>query len=379
MWGPQRPKFWILAEDLGFGILGILDLGWILGISDFGSWGFWILGILDFGSWGFWILGPKSKIPQSKIQNPNFFGRFWGFWILDRYVANLYVAPNFGDFGSWGFWILGILDFGLWGFWILDFGPLCSKSLCEAPNAPNLGIWNFGFWGFWGFWGFGILDFGDFGFWILRFGGWKSLGAKLRTNFGFYIRVRRLCTPPRVGGFSFDLKEFNRNCPKPKIKVYPELVVSMCLLFSTFMFLCDFLESQYNKTALRQKWAVLYTQGRGHAWSYLAHRHTPREAQRRSTQLKALCEQLVQCVGGKTCLSNTLWHCDIVTFIDRFEHGWDIFAAACLCSTVKLETSHDRGSAWRLCKAFAPQQFALASAKTIACAFQTLETHFHLG
>ena len=47
---------------------------------------------------------------------------------------------------------------------------------------------------------FGILDFGDFGFWILRFGGWKSLGAKFVTNFGFYIRVRRLCTPPRVGG-----------------------------------------------------------------------------------------------------------------------------------------------------------------------------------
>ena len=179
---------------------------------------------------------------------------------------------------------------------------------------------------------------------------------------------------------SFDLKEFNRNCPKPKIKVYPELVVSMCLLFSTFLFLCDFLESQYNMTALRQKWDVLYTQGRGHAWSYVAHRHGPREAQRRSTQLKALCEQLVQCVGGKTCcMSNNLWHCDIVTFIDRFEHRWDIFAAACLCSTVKLETSHDRGSAWRLCKAFAPQQFALASAKTIACAFQTLETHFHLG
>ena len=54
----------------------------------------------------------------------------------------------------------------------MDFGPLCSKSLCEAPNAPNLG--DFGFWilgildfGFWGFW---ILDFGDFGFWILEFG-----------------------------------------------------------------------------------------------------------------------------------------------------------------------------------------------------------------
>ena len=168
MWGPQRPKFGILAEDFGF-------------------WGFWILGILDFGDFGFW--GRNSK---SKIQNPNFFGRFWGFWILDRYVAHLYVASNFGDFGFWGFWILDLGDFGFWiwgfrildlgdfgdfGYWILgilDFGPLCSKSLCEAPNAPNLGDF--------GFWGFGILDF--------------------VTNFGFYIRRRRLCTPIRVGGFS---------------------------------------------------------------------------------------------------------------------------------------------------------------------------------
>ena len=30
-WGPQRPKFWISAEDFGF---------WILGILDFGFWGF---------------------------------------------------------------------------------------------------------------------------------------------------------------------------------------------------------------------------------------------------------------------------------------------------------------------------------------------------
>lgn len=176
------------------------------------------------------------------------------------------------------------------------------------------------------------------------------------------------------------LEGIQQKLSKAKDQSLPRTCCFHVLLFSTFMFLCDFLESQYNKTALRQKWAVLYTQGRGHALSYVAHRHSPREAQRRSTQLKALCEQLVQCVGGKTCcMSNDLWHCDIVTFIDRFEHRWDIFAAACLCSTVKLETSHDRGSAWRLCKAFAPQQFALASAKTIACAFQTLETHFHLG
>ena len=78
-WGPQRPKFWILAGDFGF--WGF----WILGILDFG---FWILGIWDFGFWGFWILGPtpKSKIqtpqnPKSKIPNPNCFGQI--FWILD--------------------------------------------------------------------------------------------------------------------------------------------------------------------------------------------------------------------------------------------------------------------------------------------------------
>ena len=52
-WGPQRPKFWISAEDFGFWILGILDFG------DFGFWGFWIL---DFGDLGFWILD-------------------WGFWM----------------------------------------------------------------------------------------------------------------------------------------------------------------------------------------------------------------------------------------------------------------------------------------------------------
>ena len=125
----------------------------IWGILDFG---FWIWGILDFG-----------------------FGDF-GFWIL--------------DFGDFGFWILGILDFGFWGFWILDFGPLCSKSLCDAPNAPKFGgfwILDFGDFGDFGFWILGILDFGVWGFWILDF----------VTNFGCYIRKRRLCTPNRVGGF----------------------------------------------------------------------------------------------------------------------------------------------------------------------------------
>ena len=118
--------------DFGFWILGILDFGswgfWILDFG-FGDFGFWILGfwILDFGDFGFWILGILDS------------------WILDRYVANLYVRPptpqiwgilDFGfwgfwgfwilDFGDFGFWILGILDFGVWGFWILDFG-FCDK------------------------------------------------------------------------------------------------------------------------------------------------------------------------------------------------------------------------------------------------------------
>ena len=86
------------------------------------------------------------------------FGDF-GFWILDL-----------GDFGFW-IWRFRILDFGSWGFWVLDFGDF----------------------GFWGFWILGILDFGVWGFWIVEF----------VTNFGFYIRRRRLCTPTRVGGFKY--------------------------------------------------------------------------------------------------------------------------------------------------------------------------------
>ena len=88
-----------------------------MGILDFGD-----LGILDFRDFG-----------DS------------GFWILEHYVADLYVQ---------------ILDLRFWGFWILDLG-------------------GFGFW---------ISEFGDFGFWILRFGGWKSLGAISLPNFGCYIR-----------------------------------------------------------------------------------------------------------------------------------------------------------------------------------------------
>ena len=160
MWGPQRPKFWILAEDFGFWWF------WILGILNFGDFGFWSLGILDFGSWGFWILGPKSKIqnPPSKIQNPNFFGRFWGFWILDfgPLCSKSLCGPKFRwflilDLG--GFWIWGFWDFGFWGFWILD---RYVANLYVRPPTPQI----------WGISDFGILEFGDFGFcdkfWILH-------------------------------------------------------------------------------------------------------------------------------------------------------------------------------------------------------------------
>ena len=125
--------------------------------------------------------------------------KFWGFWILGI------LDFGSGDFGSWGFWILDFGDFGFWGFWILDCGDFGSwildryvANLYVRPPTPQI-------------WGFGILDFGgfgDFGFWILRLGGWKSLGAKLEANFGFYIRVRRLCTPPRVGGLCLALHLF---------------------------------------------------------------------------------------------------------------------------------------------------------------------------
>ena len=179
-------RFWIL------GILGILDFGsWGFRILDFGDFGFWISGILDFGSWGFWILGPKSKIQNPPIQNPKsklfwpFLGildfgplcskslcgpKFRGFWILDL-----------GDLGDFGFWILDSADFGFWGFGILDLG--------------DFGFLDFGDFGFWildlyvanlyvrpptpQIWGIlGILDFGVWGFWILDF----------VTNFGCYIR-----------------------------------------------------------------------------------------------------------------------------------------------------------------------------------------------
>ena len=100
-----------------------------------------------------------------------------------------------GDFEFWileigdtGFWILGILDFGLRGFWILailDFGDFGFSGFW--------GILDFGFLehyvadlyvqsldlGIWGLW---ILDFGFWGSWILDFGDFWSLG-----DWGFWI------------------------------------------------------------------------------------------------------------------------------------------------------------------------------------------------
>ena len=100
---------------------------WIL---DFGDLRFWILGILDFEEFGFWILGPESQIQNPKSPIQTFLAKFSGFWIL-------------------------------------DFGSLCSNSLCEAPTPHIL---DFG--GDFEFW---ILEVGDTGFWILGildFGFW---------------------------------------------------------------------------------------------------------------------------------------------------------------------------------------------------------------
>ena len=156
-WGPQRPKFWISAEDFGF-------------------WGFWILGSLDFGFWG--------RNPKSKIQNPqNPAKKAW--------ILGILGILDFGDFGFWDFGdfgILGILDFrdfGDFGFWI--FGTLCSRSLCAKFGFWNLGILDFGFWGSW------ILDFGL-----------GILDGHLVTKFWMLHKKRRLCTPNRVGGFGED-------------------------------------------------------------------------------------------------------------------------------------------------------------------------------
>ena len=195
---PNAPNFgfWRRILDFGFWILGILDFG------DFGFWGFWILGSLDFGFWG---RNPKSKIhnpksPKSKI--PKIRPKELRFWDLG--ILEILGILDFGFWGFWilgivGFWILGILDFGFWGnfgdfgFWIfgilgiLDFGFL--EHYVADLYVQSL---DFGFWGFWGFWilgildfGFWILDFGDLGFWILDWGFWMGT---LWQNFGCYIR-----------------------------------------------------------------------------------------------------------------------------------------------------------------------------------------------
>ena len=80
----------------------------MLGILDFGFWGFWIL---HFGFWGFWILG---------------------FWVLD-----------FGDFGFWILVILGILDFGILGksrqCTTRQFGDGAWRSEARIPPGLPLG------------------------------------------------------------------------------------------------------------------------------------------------------------------------------------------------------------------------------------------------
>ena len=160
---------------------------------------------MDFGEFGFWILGPESQIQNPKSTIQTFLAKFFGFWILDRYVAILYVRPQRPIFWilagilNFGFWKLGIQDFGFWGFWILDFGRRGFWML-DFGDFGDFGFWgfwildfrDFGDFGFWildhyvadlyvqsldfGFWGFWILDFGDLGFWILDFG-----------DFGFWI------------------------------------------------------------------------------------------------------------------------------------------------------------------------------------------------
>ena len=93
-----------------------MDFGfWGFEILDFGDFGFWIL---DLGEFGFWILGPESQIQNPKSPIQTFLAKFSGFWILDfgSLCSNSLCEPppphilDFGG-GDTGFWILGILDF----------------------------------------------------------------------------------------------------------------------------------------------------------------------------------------------------------------------------------------------------------------------------
>ena len=82
-----------------------MDFG-ILGILDFGFWGFWILDFGDFGFWGFWILGILG--------------------ILDFGILGIL---DFGDFGDFGFWILGF-----WG----GPGDVPLGNLVTVPGGQRL-------------------------------------------------------------------------------------------------------------------------------------------------------------------------------------------------------------------------------------------------
>ena len=146
------------------------------------------------------IQNPKFPNPKSKIQT--FSAGFWGFWILDRYVAILYVrppTPQILDFGFWisdfGFWTL---DFGFWisdfGFWILDFGFWILERYVAFLFVQILDF------------GFRILDFGfrilDFGFRILDFGfrildfGFRILDCGFWTKFWMLHNIQYCARRP---------------------------------------------------------------------------------------------------------------------------------------------------------------------------------------
>ena len=111
-------------------------------------------------------MGPESQIQNPKSSIQTFLAKFSGFWILDfgSLCSNSLCeapTPHILDFGGdFEFWKLGIQDFGFWGFWILDFGSWGYRIL-DFGDFGDFGFWilgilDFGFPGFWGFW---ILDF----------------------------------------------------------------------------------------------------------------------------------------------------------------------------------------------------------------------------